>query len=349
MNAGAHNRVQAEQVQARLAAWLEPRGLAFNADETAIRHLDTEGCDFLGFSIRRYRGKLLIKPSAAAMRRIRKRLSTEMRELRGGNATAVIATLNPIIRGWAAYYRTVVSSKAFSALDDHMWRLLYKWASHAHPNKAKYWVTARYFGRFHPSRQDRWVFGDRDSGAYLAKFSWTKIVRHTLVNARVPRQPDADRILGNTAPQKPSPAGPRHAAHAHRPAWPLSTLPKGCSCTPTKNHKTLPSGNSGSKSSARPSTARRSSRTSTPIRTAPSHLASHTPTAARRSGHSTFNLTNHQGLLEPCAVGAARTVLRGRERSSALPLPDTLPKYGRSRHIPGSNQGRNPHFRWSRP
>lgn len=178
-----HNRVQAEQVQARLAAWLEPRGLAFNADKTAIRHLDTEGCDFLGYSIRRYRGKLLIKPSAAAMRRIRKRLSTEMRALRGGNATAVIATLNPIIRGWAAYYRTVVSSKAFSALDDHMWRLLYKWASHAHPNKPRYWVTARYFGQFHPSRQDRWVFGDRDSGAYLAKFSWTKIVRHTLVNA----------------------------------------------------------------------------------------------------------------------------------------------------------------------
>ncbi|MER6961678.1 hypothetical protein [Streptomyces sp. NPDC000618] len=28
---------------------------------------------------------------------------------------------------------------------------------------------------------ERWVFGDRDSGRYLAKFSWTKIVRHQMV------------------------------------------------------------------------------------------------------------------------------------------------------------------------
>ena len=34
-----------------------------------------------------------------------------MRSLRGANAAAVIARLNPIIRGWAAYYRTVVSNE----------------------------------------------------------------------------------------------------------------------------------------------------------------------------------------------------------------------------------------------
>ncbi len=54
---------------------------------------------FLGFNIRRYRSKLLIKPSKAAIRRVRERLASELRTLRGGNAMAVIATLNPIIRG----------------------------------------------------------------------------------------------------------------------------------------------------------------------------------------------------------------------------------------------------------
>ena len=48
-----------------------------------------------------------------------------MRTLRGGNAMAVIAKLNPVIRGWAAYYRGVVSSRVFNGLDAHMWRLLY--------------------------------------------------------------------------------------------------------------------------------------------------------------------------------------------------------------------------------
>ena len=65
-----HSREQAEQVKARLAAWLAPRGLAFNEDKTRIVHLD-DGVDFLGFNVRRYRGKLLIKPSKAAVKRIR--------------------------------------------------------------------------------------------------------------------------------------------------------------------------------------------------------------------------------------------------------------------------------------
>jgi RNA-directed DNA polymerase len=176
-----HSREQAEQVQAKLAGWLVPRGLTFNDDKTSIRHLDVEGCDFLGFTIRRFNGKLLIKPSKAAMRRIRERLTAEVKALRGANAAAVIAKLNPIIKGWAAYYRGVVSSKAFARLDNHMWRLTYKWAKHSHSNKPRNWIVKRYFGQFNPSRQDHWVFGDRDSGAYLTRFAWTKIVRHVQV------------------------------------------------------------------------------------------------------------------------------------------------------------------------
>ena len=93
----------------------------------------------------------------------------------------MIATLNPVIKGWAAYYRTVVSSRALAALDNHMWHLAYKWARHSHPNKSRNWVTTRYFDAFNRSRRDVWVFGDRDSGAYLRKFAWTKIVRHHMI------------------------------------------------------------------------------------------------------------------------------------------------------------------------
>jgi RNA-directed DNA polymerase len=116
-----HTQEQAEHVKARLAEWLEPRGLAFNEDKTRIVRL-SEGFDFLGFNIRRYPSrKLLIKPSKAAIRRLRERLASETRALRGGNAMAVIAALNPIIRGWAAYYRGVVSSRAFTAQGDFGW------------------------------------------------------------------------------------------------------------------------------------------------------------------------------------------------------------------------------------
>src|SRR5262249_30633213 len=139
------------------------------------------GFDFLGFNVRRYQHKLLIKPSKAAVRRLRERLAAEMKALRGANTMAVLKRLNPIVRGWAAYYRTVVSSQVFSRLDNYMWTLTSKWACHSHPNKPKGWVAAHYFGQFNPSRRTRWVFGDRDSGAYLPKFAWTKIVRHQMV------------------------------------------------------------------------------------------------------------------------------------------------------------------------
>lgn len=109
------SRQQAEQIKARLAEWLQPRGLAINEDKTRIVHL-SDGFDFLGFNIRRYGAKLLIKPSTAAIRRVRERLAAEVRSLRGDNALAVIARLNPIIRGWAAFYRHVVSGEVFNAL-----------------------------------------------------------------------------------------------------------------------------------------------------------------------------------------------------------------------------------------
>ncbi len=177
-----HSRQQAEQVKAKLAAWLAPRGLAFNEAKTRIVRLDEEGFGFLGFHLRRYPvGKLLIKPSVTAIKRFRERLAREFRVLRGANVAAVLAKISPIVRGWVAYYRTVVSSRVFKTLTDYLWKLTYKWARWSHPNKPKRWIIQRYFGKFNKFRNDRWVFGDRDTGAYLPKPAWTDITRHILV------------------------------------------------------------------------------------------------------------------------------------------------------------------------
>ena len=178
-----HTRQEALEVKAQLADWLTPRGLAFNDDKTQVVSL-SEGYDFLGFNVRRYRNKLLIKPSKQAVRQIRERLRTELWSLRGSNVGAVLKRLNPIIRGWAAYYRTQVSAVIFGKLDHYLWRLTWKWARASHTIKPAHWVFARYFGKFNKARQDRWVFGDRTSGAYLHRFAWTNIVRHQIVRHR---------------------------------------------------------------------------------------------------------------------------------------------------------------------
>jgi len=193
------SREQALEVKARLSPWLAARGLAFNEEKTRVVHLD-EGFDFLGFNVRRYGPKLLIKPSAGAVKRIRERLSAEMEALRGANASAVIRTLNPIVRGWSAYYRGVVSTETFHTLDGHLWRLTYKWALYRHNRRSKHRIIERYFGRFHPTRTDRWVFGDRETGAYLIRFGWTKIVRHDLVKGRA--SPDDPALAGYWAARR---------------------------------------------------------------------------------------------------------------------------------------------------
>jgi RNA-directed DNA polymerase len=87
-----HSRDEALEVKARLSSWLAPRGLVFNEDKTRVVTLE-RGFDFLGFNVRRYHGKLLIKPSKAAVRRIRERLRTEMWSLRRQVRSPVVRLL----------------------------------------------------------------------------------------------------------------------------------------------------------------------------------------------------------------------------------------------------------------
>ena len=176
-----HTQAQADQVKARLAEWLEPRGLAFNEGKTTVVPV-TSGFDFLGFTIRRYpNGKLLTTPSKAAIRRIKGRLRAEVRYLWSAKTGAVPYAINPIVRGWAAYYRHGVSKRVFTELDAHVWELTWQWAKRRHPKKPKRWIVDQYYGQFNRGRQDRWIFGDRDGGLFLHKFAWTRIVRHEMV------------------------------------------------------------------------------------------------------------------------------------------------------------------------
>jgi len=213
-----HTREQAEKVKADLADWLRPRGLAFNEDKTRIVHVK-DGFSFLGFDIRRHidrqgSAKLLIKPSKESVQRLRKRLRADVRSMHGANAAAVVFRLNPVVRGWSAFYRSVVSSRVFTGLDHYVWHITYRWARRSHPNKSRSWVATRYFGTFNKSRRDRWVFGDRDSGAYLTKFSWTKIVRHVPVRGRA--SPDDPALVGYWADRRRQRKAPPVDEHTAR-------------------------------------------------------------------------------------------------------------------------------------
>jgi RNA-directed DNA polymerase len=171
-----------------LRPWLAERGLSLSSEKTRIVQL-TEGFDFLGFNVRRYAKpqtaksgfKLLIRPSKKAVLGKLKELREQWRALRGHNIKTVLRKLNPIIRGWANYNRTVIASKTFNKLDAWMFRRALSYAKHSHPNKSWRWRRERYWGRWNKERDDHWVFGDKHTGKYLLKFSWFKIERHELV------------------------------------------------------------------------------------------------------------------------------------------------------------------------
>src|SRR6185503_15853169 len=217
--------------------------------------------------------------------------------LRGANADAVIARLNPIITGWAAYYRIGVSKRAFNALDAHVWRLVYKWAGLTHPNKPRRWVNARYFGMFNPARRDKWVFGSRNSGFYLRKFAWTPIIRPRMIRRW------STTGTGGDAASRPRWAPTR--CGSYEPSTAAARSAEDCCCTPTANPNPRASGNNGSRPPARRSANMRSSSRVPAHRMNASHPSSYTPTA---TGASRWSLGSNlkapaslQGLLEPVA------------------------------------------------
>ena len=173
-------------------------------------------------------------------------------------------------------------------MDNHVWKLTYKWAKFTHPHKAKRWIISRYFGAFNPARRDRWVFGDRDSGAYLLKFAWTPITRHTLVKGWA--SPDDPALADYWA------AG----ADAGRP--PLDRAQR-CACSSDSaddarsaglllhaDHepRTPTNGNSGSQPPARrsPNTRLPSKRAPTPTKRCPRSVSS-TPVVSAESAATT--------------------------------------------------------------
>ncbi len=123
-------------------------------EKTKITHIN-EGFDFLGFNIRKYREKLIIKPNKNSI----KSFLSGMRETIKSNNTAkqenLILQLNPKIRGWTNYFRHVCAKKTFGYVSHCIFKTLWKWAKRRHPNKSTSWVKKRYFKS---TNVRQWIF-----------------------------------------------------------------------------------------------------------------------------------------------------------------------------------------------
>jgi RNA-directed DNA polymerase len=130
------------------------RGLVLSEEKTKITYI-AEGFDFLGQNVRKYDGKLLIKPANKSVKALLGKVREIVRKNKSATQANLILQLNPIIRGWAMYHRHVVSKSLFSSIDAQIWRLLWKWAMRRHPKKGAGWVRQKYF---HTEGHQNWVF-----------------------------------------------------------------------------------------------------------------------------------------------------------------------------------------------
>ena len=189
----------AENARNEIDQWLQTRGLELSQEKTKIVHL-TEGFDFLGFNTRHYKDntaksgyKLLIKPSKEFMKKCRNDIREVFLNHHGKNINALIGKINPIIRGKANYMNKVVSSRAFTSLDNYLFTRQVRYVKRMHPQKPRKWTQKKYWGSFQAGRKDNWTFGDKKTGSHMIKFIWTNIQRHPLITKRA--SPDDPSLI----------------------------------------------------------------------------------------------------------------------------------------------------------
>ena len=141
---GRSKEVLGTEVEPKVTTFLAERGLELSAEKTRLTDIDT-GFDFLGQNVRKYNGKLLIKPSKKSIKALLKKVRMLIKSQRHLSAGQLITKLNPIIRGWANFHRHVVSKKTFSYIDYQIGQALWRWAKRRHRNKGAGWILTRYF------------------------------------------------------------------------------------------------------------------------------------------------------------------------------------------------------------
>jgi RNA-directed DNA polymerase len=109
--------------------FLKIRGLELSKEKSKITHI-SEGFDFLSQNIRKYNGKLIIKPSSSSVQSFKDKLKLAFHNYRGIPAHALIRILNPIIRGWANYHKGCCAKLTFYKLETFIYTKLKRWAKH---------------------------------------------------------------------------------------------------------------------------------------------------------------------------------------------------------------------------
>ena len=173
---GASKEVLESKIKPLVEAFLRERGLSLSQEKTRIAHI-SEGFDFLGFNIRKYNDKLLIKPAKENVLSFVRNIRAIIKKHPTMAAGDLIRILNPKTRGWANYYRHSVAKQTFGYVDCQVFKSLYRWAKRRHPNKSTGWIVRKYF---RTELSSKWKFQgvSAQEHQFLVEMASVPIKRH---------------------------------------------------------------------------------------------------------------------------------------------------------------------------
>ena len=151
----AGERRHAIALVAEVERLLQPLGLTLSEEKTAVTHID-EGFDFLGWRIKRGRGRhgqpaVHTYPSKRSLQSVKAKVKQITTTGYQQTLDQLLARLNPVLRGWCAYFQHGVSSRTFSYLDAYTWRRVICWLRRKHPQTNWRWLRRRYLPGWRPT------------------------------------------------------------------------------------------------------------------------------------------------------------------------------------------------------
>ena len=95
--------------------------------------------------MRKFGDKLLTYPAKSNVKIVREKIRHCIQSALALPQATLLLKLNPLIRGWANYYRHGAAKRTFSRLDKYVHDRLWRWAKRRHPNKSTAWKLRKYF------------------------------------------------------------------------------------------------------------------------------------------------------------------------------------------------------------
>jgi RNA-directed DNA polymerase len=132
-------------------------GLRLSAAKTLITSID-EGLDFLGWRIQRHRKPgtsqryVYTYPAKKAVKAVMAKVKTISRRNNNEPLAVLLPQLNPVLHGWAAYFRFGVSSATFQYLSKYAWERVVRWIRRRRYCDGRWWPAEVNTALFDPGK-----------------------------------------------------------------------------------------------------------------------------------------------------------------------------------------------------